>query len=74
MMKAELIQELQLLQNSRANKIGGEMADKILSSVDVVNEKLTSSILKRGSMLLNLEKGLNFKLLKQLKHRFFKAE
>lgn len=71
-MKAELIQELQLLQNSRSNKISGEMAGKILSSVNAVNEKVISSIAKRGNMLLNLEKRLDFNMLSQLKRRFFK--
>lgn len=72
MVSTELIQEFQLLQNSRANKFAGEMADRILSSVDAVNEKVASSLSKRGNMLLNLEKRLDFKMLRRLKHRFFK--
>ena len=72
MMSTELIQEFQLLQNSRANKIADEMADRILLSVDAVNEKVASSLSLRGNMLLALEKRLNFKVFRQLKRRFFK--
>nr|WP_276900345.1 hypothetical protein [Pedobacter kyonggii] len=71
-MRAELIQELQLLQNSRANKFADELADKILSSVDAVNEKVLSSMSKRGNMLMLLEKRLNFSTLRKLRRRFFK--
>jgi hypothetical protein len=71
-MRAELIQELQLLQNSRANKFADELADRILSSVDAVNEKLQSSMSKRGNMLMLLEKRLNFSTLRKLRRRFFK--
>ncbi|TBO42473.1 hypothetical protein [Pedobacter kyonggii] len=71
-MRAELIQELQLLQNSRANKFADELADKILSSVDAVNEKVLSSMSKRGNMLMLLEKRLNFSTLRKLRKRFFK--
>lgn len=71
-MRAELIQELQLLQNSRANKFADELADKILSSVDAVNEKVLSSMSKRGNMLMLLEKRLNFATLRKLRKRFFK--
>jgi len=71
-MRAELIQELQLLQNSRANKFADELADKILSSVDAVNEKVLSSMSKRGNMLMLLEKGLSFSTLRKLRERFFK--
>lgn len=70
MVTAELIQEFQLLQNSRANRFADEMADRILSSVDTVNEKITSSLGKRGSMLLTLEKGLNAKVIRKLRNRF----
>ena len=71
-MKAELIQEFQLLQQSRANKFAGDLADKILSSVDAVNQKVTHSMAKRGNMLMLLEKKLNFSTLKHLKRRFLK--
>ena len=71
-MKAELIQELQLLQQSRANKFAGELADRIISSVDAVNEKVTTSMSQRGKMLLLLENKLNFSLLRRLKRRFLK--
>lgn len=71
-MKAELIQELQLLQNSRANKFADELADRILSSVDAVNEKLASSLSLRGRMLMLLDKRLNFETLRKLRTRFFK--
>lgn len=71
-MRAELIQELQLLQNSRANKFADELADKILSSVDAVNEKVLSSMSKRGNMLMLLEKRLNFSTLRKLRERFFR--
>jgi len=71
-MRAELIQELQLLQNSRANKFADELADKILSSVDAVNEKVLSSMSKRGNMLMLLEKRLNFSTLRKLRARFFR--
>lgn len=71
-MKAELIQELQLLQQSRANKFAGELADRIISSVDAVNEKVTSSMSQRGKMLMILENKLNFSMLKRLKQRFLK--
>ena len=72
-MRAELIQELQLLQNSRANKFADELADKILSSVDAVNEKVISSMSKRGSMLMLLDKRLNFSTLRKLRSRFLKS-
>jgi hypothetical protein len=71
-MRAELIQELQLLQNSRANKFADELADRILSSVDAVNEKVQSSMSKRGNMLMLLDKRLNFSTLRKLRNRFFK--
>jgi len=71
-MRAELIQELQLLQNSRANKFADELADRILSSVDAVNEKVQSSMSKRGRMLMLLDKRLNFSTLRKLRNRFFK--
>ncbi|MCX2432397.1 MULTISPECIES: hypothetical protein [unclassified Pedobacter] len=71
-MKAELIQEFQMLQNSRANKFADELTDRFMSSVDLVTEKVNSSISKRGNMLLLLEKRLNFSLLKRFKNKFFK--
>lgn len=71
-MNADLIQELQLLQQSRANKFAGELADRIISSVDAVNEKVTTSMSQRGKMLLLLENKLNFSLLKRLKRKFLK--
>lgn len=71
-MRAELIQELQLLQNSRANKFADELADRILSSVDAVNEKVQSSMSKRGNMLMLLDKTLNFSTIRKLRNRFFK--
>ncbi|QNN40647.1 hypothetical protein [Pedobacter roseus] len=69
-MRAELIQELQLLQNSRANKFADELADRILSSVDAVNEKVQSSMSKRGNMLMLLDKRLNFSTLRKLRTGF----
>ncbi|WP_316800149.1 hypothetical protein [Pedobacter frigidisoli] len=72
MVTAELIQEFQLLQNSRANRFADEMADMILLSVDTVNEKLNSSLGKRGTMLFALEKGLNAKVIRKLRNRFLK--
>ncbi|GGI27243.1 hypothetical protein [Pedobacter mendelii] len=71
-MKAELIQELQLLQQSRANKFADELADRIISSVDAVNEKVTNSMSQRGKMLFLLEKKLNFSALKRLKGKYLK--
>ncbi|WP_231491925.1 hypothetical protein [Pedobacter sp. Leaf170] len=69
-MKAELIQELQLLQHSRANKFTGDLAEKIRSSVDAVNEKVISSMSKRGQMLLLLEKKLSVSFIRRLKKIF----
>lgn len=71
-MKAELIQEFQMLQNSRANKFADELSDRFKSSVDLVTEKVNSSISMRGNMLLLLEKRFNFSLLKRFKNKFFK--
>ena len=71
-MRAELIQELQLLQNSRANKFADDLTDHLKSSVDLVTEKVNSSMSKRGNMLLLLEKRFNFSSLKKIKARFFK--
>ncbi|GAA3969466.1 hypothetical protein GCM10022246_22670 [Pedobacter ginsengiterrae] len=71
-MKAELIQELQLLQQSRANKFADELAETIISSVDAVTEKVTNSMSQRGRMLMLLEKRFNFSVLKRLKTRFLK--
>lgn len=71
-MKAELIQELQLLQQSRANKFADELAETIISSVDAVTEKVTNSMSQRGKMLMLLEKRFNFSVLKRLKRRFMK--
>ncbi|MGN7988591.1 hypothetical protein ACTJKC_14680 [Pedobacter sp. 22226] len=71
-MRAELIQELQLLQNCRANKFADKLADRILSSVDAVNEKVQSSMSKRGNMLMLLDKTLNFSTIRKLRNRFFK--
>jgi len=71
-MKAELIQEFQMLQNSRANKFADELSDRFKSSVDLVTEKVNSSISMRGNMLLLLEKRLNFSVLKRFKNKFFK--
>ncbi|WP_316831023.1 hypothetical protein [Pedobacter aquatilis] len=71
-MKAELIQELQLLQQSRANKFADDLAERIISSVDAVNEKVLSSMSQRGKMLMILEKRLNFSILKRLKNRFLR--
>jgi len=72
-MRTELIQEFQLLQQSLANKFAGELADKFLSSVDAVNEKVVNSIAKRGRMLMLLEKRFNFSRIKKLRKRFFKS-
>ncbi|WP_131535767.1 hypothetical protein [Pedobacter nototheniae] len=72
-MNIELIQEFQLLQQSRANKFAGELTDRILSSVDAVNEKVTYSIAQRGKMLMLLDKRLNFTALRKLRNRFFKG-
>lgn len=69
-MKAELIQELQLLQQSRANKFTEDLADRILSSVDAVNEKVLSSMSKRGQMLILLEEKLSFSAIRRLKRKF----
>lgn len=71
-MNAELIKELQLLQQSRANKFAGELADRIISSVDAVNEKVTTSMSQRGKMLLLLENKLSFSIIRRLKRRFLK--
>lgn len=71
-MKAELIQELQLLQQSRANKFADELTETIISSVDAVTEKVTNSMSQRGRMLMLLEKRFNFSVLKRLKTRFLK--
>ena len=71
-MRAELIQELQLLQNSRANKFAGHLTDRLKSSVDLVTEKVNSSMSKRGNMLMLLEKRFNFSTLRKIKSKFFK--
>ena len=71
-MRAELIQELQLLQNSRANKFADDLTDRLKSSVDLVTEKVNSSMSKRGNMLMLLEKRLNFSTLRKIKSKFFK--
>lgn len=71
-MRAELIQELQLLQNSRANKFAGHLTGRLKSSVDLVTEKVNSSMSKRGNMLMLLEKRFNFSTLRKIKSKFFK--
>ena len=71
-MNAELIQELQLMQNSRANKLAIDLSDRLQSSVDLVTEKVQSSISKRGNMLLLLEKRLSRSAFKKMKSKFFK--
>lgn len=71
-MRIELIQEFEQLQQSRANKFTDELTERFLSSVDAVNEKVASSLSKRGSMLLMLEKRLNFSTLKRLRNKYFK--
>jgi len=71
-MRTELIQELQLLQNSRANKFADDLTDRLKSSVDLVTEKVNSSISKRGKMLMMLEKRVNFSVLKKIRAKFFK--
>ncbi|RDC54184.1 hypothetical protein DU508_22905 [Pedobacter chinensis] len=71
-MRAELIQELQLLQNSRANKFTDDLTDRLKSSVDLVTEKVNSSMSKRGNMLMLLERRFNFSALKKIKTRFLK--
>lgn len=71
-MRAELIQEFQLLQNSRANKFRDELSEQIKSSVDLVTEKVQSSMAKRGNMLLLLEKRFDFSVLKKITNKFFK--
>jgi hypothetical protein len=70
-MRAELIQELQLLQNSRANKFD-DLTDRFRSSVDQVAGLVHSSMLNRGEMLMLLEKRLNFSLIRRFKNKFFK--
>ncbi len=70
-MRAELIQELQLLQNSRANKFD-DLTDRFRSSVDQVAGQVQSSMLNRGEMLMLLEKRLNFSLIRRFKNKFFK--
>ncbi|WP_443946240.1 hypothetical protein ACJVDH_03765 [Pedobacter sp. AW1-32] len=72
-MKTELIQEFQLLQMSRANKIAEDLADRVISSVDALNEKVSTSITKRGKMLMMLENRLNLSSLKRFQKRFFKS-
>lgn len=71
-MKTELIQEFQLLQNSRANKFADDLTDRFKASVDLVTEKVQSSVSKRGNMLLQLENKFNFSLLKRFKRKFFR--
>ncbi|RYD72385.1 MAG: hypothetical protein EOP55_18915 [Sphingobacteriales bacterium] len=71
-MNAELIQELQLLQQSRANKFAGDLAERIISSVDAVNEKVTNSMSQRGKMLLLLDQKLDFSFVRNIKRRFLK--
>jgi len=70
-MRAELIQELQLLQNSRANKFD-DLTERFRSSVDQVTEQVHSSVLNRGKMLFLLEKRLNFSLIRRFKTKFLK--
>ncbi|MCX2476431.1 hypothetical protein OQZ33_19000 [Pedobacter sp. MC2016-05] len=71
-MRAELIQEPQLLQNSRANKFADDLTDRLKSSVDLVTEKVNSSMAKRGRMLMLLEKRFSFSAIRKLKSRLFK--
>ncbi|PWS26710.1 hypothetical protein DHW03_11785 [Pedobacter yonginense] len=71
-MRIELIQEFEQLQQSRANKFADELTDKFLSSVDSVNEKITSSLSKRGKMLFLLEKRLNLSTLKRFSKKYLK--
>ncbi|MBC6109533.1 hypothetical protein ACFOG5_22265 [Pedobacter fastidiosus] len=71
-MRIELIQEFEQLQQSRANKFADDLTDRFLSSVNAVNEKVASSLSKRGNMLLMLEKKLNFATLKKLRNKYFK--
>lgn len=71
-MRAELIQEFQLLQNSRANKFRDELSEQIKSSVDLVTEKVHSSMAKRGNMLLLLEKKFDFSTIRKIKRKFIK--
>ena len=71
-MRAKLIQEFQLLQNSRANKFADELTDRFKSSMDLVTEKVNSSISQRGNMLMQLDRKLTFSLLKRFKNKFFK--
>jgi len=71
-MRIELIQEFERLQQSRANKFADELTDKFFSSIDAVNEKVSSSLSKRGKMLLMLDKRLNFSTLKRFRKKYFK--
>lgn len=71
-MKAELIQEMQLLQNSMANKYADDLNESLKNTVDYVTKKVSSSIAKRGKMLMMLDKRLNFSSLRRFKSKFFK--
>ncbi|WP_443939893.1 hypothetical protein [Pedobacter sp. MW01-1-1] len=70
-MKAELIQEFKLLQESRANKYADELGDRLITSVKKANEKVKSSIAKQGKMLLLLERAMRFSMLKKIKQKYF---
>ncbi len=71
-MRIELIQEFEQVQLSRANHLAYQIADNLVSSVDQANEKLANRFMKRGEMLLMLEKKLNLSALKKIRKRFFK--
>ncbi|KEQ31581.1 hypothetical protein [Pedobacter antarcticus] len=64
-MKAELLNEFYLLQQSRSNaKYLDILEEKIYSPIQVANDKVTSWMYKRGSMLMKLERKAQLRLSK----------
>jgi len=71
-MRTELIQECQMLQQSRANHFADFLSEQIRTSVDAVNEKISSSMSQRGNMLMQLDRKLNFSTLRMLRRKYLK--
>lgn len=71
-MKAELLNEFYLLQQSRASIDYDEMIEEqVYLPVRSVNRKMTTWIAERGHMLMNLDVRLNSSL-KHLRKKYLK--
>ncbi|WP_432712892.1 hypothetical protein [Pedobacter sp.] len=71
-MKAELLNEFYLLQQSRSNEKYLELLDeKVYTPVKKVNIQLTNWVSRRGLMLMNLESVMN-RGVRRFKKRYFK--